>query len=29
VMGMFLVLNQWTQAIAPVMRWYAEKNLPI
>jgi cytochrome c-type biogenesis protein len=29
VMGVFLVLNQWTQLMAPIMRWYADKNLPL
>lgn len=29
VMGVFLVLNQWTQVMAPVMRWYADQNLPL
>jgi hypothetical protein len=29
VMGDFLVLDQWTQVMAPVMRWYADKNLPL
>lgn len=29
VMGMFLVLNQWTKVMAPIMRWYADKSLPL
>lgn len=29
VMGLFLTLNQWTQFMAPVMRWYANHNLPL
>lgn len=29
VMGLFLTLNQWTQVMAPVMRWYADHNLPL
>jgi cytochrome c-type biogenesis protein len=28
VMGVFLVLGQWTQLMAPVMNWYAQFNLP-
>jgi cytochrome c-type biogenesis protein len=28
VMGIFLALDQWTQLLAPVMRWYAQFNLP-
>jgi len=27
-MGVFLMFNQWTQIMAPVMRWYAQTNLP-
>jgi len=29
VMGVFLVMNQWTQLVAPAMRWYAQLNLPL
>ncbi len=29
VMGVFLTLNQWTQLMAPMMRWYAQTNLPL
>jgi cytochrome c-type biogenesis protein len=29
VMGVFLVMNQWTQLLAPAMRWYAQLNLPL
>lgn len=28
VMGVFLVLNRWTELLAPVLRWYAQFNLP-
>jgi cytochrome c-type biogenesis protein len=28
VMGVFLVLNRWTQLLGPVLRWYAQLNLP-
>ena len=27
VMGMFLALNQWTQLMAPMLRWYADHSL--
>ena len=26
MMGVFLVLNQWTQLMAPMLRWYADHN---
>jgi cytochrome c-type biogenesis protein len=29
VMGVFLVMDQWTQLLAPAMRWYAQLNLPL
>lgn len=29
VMGVFLVLNQWTAFMAPIMRWYLQLSLPI
>ena len=28
VMGVFLVLDRWTQLLGPVLRWYAQFNLP-
>jgi cytochrome c-type biogenesis protein len=28
VMGVFLLLNRWTQVLNPVMQWYAQFNLP-
>jgi cytochrome c-type biogenesis protein len=28
VMGVFLVLDRWTELLAPAMRWYAQLNLP-
>jgi cytochrome c-type biogenesis protein len=28
VMGVFLVLDRWTQLLGPMMRWYANLNLP-
>lgn len=28
VMGLFLVMDRWTQLLGPVMRWYAGLNLP-
>jgi cytochrome c-type biogenesis protein len=28
VMGVFLVLDRWTELLAPMMRWYAQLNLP-
>lgn len=28
VMGVFLILNRWTELLGPVMRWYAQFNLP-
>jgi cytochrome c-type biogenesis protein len=28
VMGAFLVLDRWTELLAPTMRWYANLNLP-
>lgn len=29
VMGFFLVLNRWTELMAPMLRWYADHPLPI
>jgi cytochrome c-type biogenesis protein len=29
VMGVFLVLNRWTEVMAPMLRWYAEHSLPL
>lgn len=29
IMGAFLTLNQWTELMAPLMRWYADLNLPL
>jgi len=29
VMGIFLLLNQWTALMAPIMRWYVQLNLPL
>lgn len=29
LMGVFLLLGQWTQLIAPLMRWYAQFSLPL
>ena len=28
VMGIFLLMNRWTELLAPVLRWYAQFNLP-
>lgn len=28
IMGVFLVLDQWTEVLGPVLRWYAQLNLP-
>ena len=28
VMGVFLLLNRWTEMMVPVMRWYSQLNLP-
>lgn len=28
VMGVFLLLNRWTELLGPAMRWYAQLNLP-
>lgn len=29
VMGIFLLLNQWTAVMAPIMRWYVQHSLPL
>jgi hypothetical protein len=26
IMGVFLVLNRWTELMAPMLRWYADHN---
>lgn len=28
VMGVFLLLNRWTELLSPILRWYAQLNLP-
>lgn len=28
VMGLFLLMNRWTELLAPLLRWYANLNLP-
>ena len=28
IMGVFLVMNRWTEVVAPVMGWYGQLNLP-
>jgi len=28
VMGVFLILNRWTELLGPVLRWYSQFNLP-
>jgi cytochrome c-type biogenesis protein len=29
VMGIFLVLNRWTEVMSPMLRWYSDLNLPL